>query len=59
MRDGWKIAEIVPLLKSGDRSKHGNYRPISILPSASKILEKAVHTQVYAFLQQHSLFSDA
>ncbi len=57
--DGWKIAEVVPLFKSGDKSKPENYRPISILPSASKILERVVHTQVYGFLQQHSLFSNA
>ena len=57
--DGWKIAEVVPLFKSGDKSKPENYRPISILPAASKILERVVHSQVYGFLQQHSLFSNA
>ena len=57
--EGWKTAEVVPLFKSGDKGKAENYRPISILPSASKILERVVHTQVYGFLQQHSLFSNA
>ena len=57
--DGWKIAEVVPLFKSGDSSKAENYRLISILPSARKILKRVVHSQVYGFLQQYSLFSNA
>ena len=38
-----KIAKIIPLYKSGDNQSHCNYRPISILPSLSKILEKTVY----------------
>ena len=34
-----------------------NYRPISVLPVFSKILERAVHKMVYKFLQQHILLS--
>ena len=56
--DGWKVVEIAPLFKAGDRSKPENYWQIPILPSASKVLEKVVPSQVYAFLQQHSLFSN-
>ena len=36
-----------------------NYRPISILPACSKILEKVVHRQLYDHLQHHSLLSEA
>ena len=46
----WKCSEITALFKSGDRTNASNYRPISILPTLSKILEKAVHTQLYQFL---------
>lgn len=38
----WKQAKIVPLFKSGNKDELDNYRPISILPILSKILEKAV-----------------
>ena len=38
-----KIAIIIPLYKSGDNQSYCNYRPISILPSLSKILEKTVY----------------
>ena len=34
-----KIAKIVPVYKSGDKNDLNNYRPISILPSLSKIFE--------------------
>ena len=51
----WKVAKITPLHKSGDKTKADNYRPISILPVLSKILEKAVHKQLIAFLEENNL----
>ena len=53
----WKCSEITALFKSGDRTNASNYRPISILPTLSKILEKAVHTQLYQFLVANKLLS--
>jgi hypothetical protein len=35
-----KYATIKPIFKNGDKKNVANYRPISILPSFSKILEK-------------------
>jgi hypothetical protein len=35
-----KIAKIIPLYKDGDRHNFTNYRPVSILPQFSKVLEK-------------------
>lgn len=34
-----------------------SYRPISILPAVSKVLERAVHHQLYAYLQCHKVLS--
>ena len=42
--DQMKIARVVPLFKACDRSLFKNYRPVSILPSFSKSLEKVVYT---------------
>ncbi len=37
--DEWKMARVIPLHKSGQRNIPGNYRPISVLPAISKIME--------------------
>ena len=46
-----KLAEIVPLYKSKEHYLENNYRPISLLMTISKILEKIMYTRVYSFLQ--------
>ena len=51
----WKKARVIPVFKSGDRTTKTNYRPISVLPVVSKILERYVHTTFMAFLTKHNL----
>ena len=46
-----KIAKIIPIYKSGEKNIFKNYRPISILPAFSKILEKVVATNLMKFLK--------
>ena len=53
-----KLAEVVPLFKSNDRSIETNYRPMSLLTTMSKILEKVVYTRVYKFLNVTGQISD-
>ena len=53
----WKTAKVLPLFKKGDKQNVSNYRPISILPTISKILVRAVHTQFYAYLTENNLIS--
>ena len=48
-------ARVVPIFKSGDISSLNNYRPISILPIVSKIIERAVHQQLSEFLDVNQL----
>ena len=48
-----KIAKVNPVFKSGDKHKFTNYRPISILPSISKLLEKVVYNRIYDFITNH------
>ena len=50
-----KNAKVVPLFKKGNRSDVGNYRPVSILPVLSKILEKVVHSQLECYLNSQNL----
>ena len=51
----WKCAKVTALFKQGDRTIMDNYRPISVLPTVSKVIEKAAHIQLYAFLESHHL----
>ena len=51
----WKKAQVVLIFKSGDISSLNNYRPISILPIVSKIIERAVHQQLSEFLDVNQL----
>ena len=48
--DLWKVAIVTPIHKSGDPKNPGNFRPISILPALSKILEKVVCSQLTSYL---------
>ena len=52
--DIMKLAEVIPLHKSGSKHLVDNYRLISLLMTISKILEKVVYTHVYAFLDSTS-----
>ena len=45
-----KLAEVIPLHKNGDINLIDNCRPISLLMTVSKILEKLIYSHVYAFL---------
>lgn len=51
----WKTAKVIPLFKSGNKTDMDNYRPISILPAVSKIIERAVYQQLYQHLDKHNL----
>ena len=50
-----KIAKITPLFKSGDTVKLSHYRPISVLPVFSKLLERIMYNRVYSHLINHQL----
>ena len=52
-----KFAVVVPLHKSGDRKSLNNYRPISLLPALSKILEKCIKTRLMNYLEKYSLLN--
>ena len=51
------IAKVTPIFKSGDNQVFSNYRPISILPSISKVLEKIMYTRLYDFITKNNILS--
>ena len=53
----WKMANVVPVHKKGDRQVKTNYRPISLLPICGKIFEKIIFDEVYKHLSENNLIS--
>lgn len=54
-----KMAKIIPLYKSGDKQCFNNYRPVSLLPQFSKILEKLFDKRIRNFIDKHNLLTDS
>lgn len=51
----WRIAKVIPIFKSGERSSPLNYRPISLTSTICKLLEHIIHTQVINYLEDHNI----
>ena len=50
-----KIAKVIPMYKYNEM---GNYMPISLLPSISKIIEKLVQKRLYSFCENNEILND-
>jgi uncharacterized surface protein with fasciclin (FAS1) repeats len=53
-----KLAKVIPIYKNKNPELYSNYRPISLLPSISKIMEKVIHKRLYHFMNNHNLLYD-
>jgi hypothetical protein len=54
-----KIAKVIPLHKKGSIHHAKNYRPISVLPVFSRILEKLMYNRLIPFLVENNVITDA
>ena len=54
-----KIARIIPIFKNGDSTDPKNYRPISLLPSFSKILEQIIYIRLTSFFNKHDILNSS
>ena len=52
-----KIAKVIPIYMTKDPALFSNYRPISLLPVFSKILERLMYNRLYNFLTEHNILS--
>ena len=52
------MAKVIPVFKGGNNLDVNNYRPISVLPVFSKILEKAIFNRLYNFVFYSNVFYD-
>ena len=53
--DSRKVARVSPIFKEGLSDDRSNYRPISVLPAASRLFEKLVYDQLYRYLDENKL----
>ena len=53
--DELKLANVLPLFKSGDPLLFNNFRPVSLLCVLSKVFEKIMYSRLYNFLEQQKI----
>ena len=54
----WKVANVVPILKSGKNNLTDNYRPISLTGVVVTMLERLIHKHIMKYLTDFQLFND-
>ena len=57
--DSMKTAKVIPIFKAGNKNEVGNYRPISLLPQMSKVLEKIYYKRLMSFINSNSILSES
>ena len=53
--DTWKLANVTPIYKKGDKQLIKNYRPISLLPICGKMFEKIIFNNLYNYFTVNNL----
>ena len=57
MPDIWKKANVSPIHNKDDKTLVENHRPISLLSSLGKALEKVVHKNMYNFMLENNVIT--
>ena len=57
--DIMKLADVIPLYKGKDKDEVINYRPISLLITLSKILEKIIYKRIYNYLDKNNILYES
>ena len=53
----WKETNVTPIFKKDDPSVVSNYRPLSLLSTVGKVLEKIVHKKLYNFIRGNNILT--
>ena len=54
----WKFSKLIPIPKSKPHNIIENYRPISVIPAISKVIENLVHQQLSTYLEDNNLLNE-
>ena len=57
--DDWKLANVTPIFKKGDKSQTRNYRPISLTSVVGKLMETVLRDKVVAFLESNNIINES
>ena len=50
-----KMANVVPIFKSGDTDQIGNYRPVSLLSTVSKVFKRIFYNRLLTFIKEQQI----
>ena len=53
--DSFKLASVIPIYKKGSQIKLSNYRPISLLSTFNRVLEKLIFKRLMSFIDNASI----
>ena len=52
--DIWKLANVIPIFKKGEKSEPSHYRPVALLSCIGKLQERIVFKNMYNFLKDNN-----
>jgi hypothetical protein len=58
MPEDWKLANVSPIFKKGDKSKPANYRPVSLTSVCCKVIEHIIHSHLMKLFEDQNILTD-
>ena len=55
----WKLANVTPIFKKGNKSLPANYRPISLTSVVCKLMETVIRNKIVTFLEENKIIKDS
>ena len=56
--EDWKLANVSPIFKKGNKSKPANYRPVSLTSVCCKVIEHINHSHLMKFFENKNILTD-